>query len=279
MSSIKISPYKKRKPAIELTGPGDWDDLTPVEFLMVLRARLNVEDIFHQALVLVKILFKVPDWYMAKLNHVQGIQLASLMNFAFDPEIKIERWLIKKVFPDGINPLFGPGDTLDNISFGELMYADLNFRKYQETKSNKYLNKLIAVLFRKKSTDEEFKKTGDLRTTFNKVHLDADAEYCSSIKEEVKQAILINYIGCRSIMASLFSNVFPVINREAGNENLEKNQKNIGWLDVAIQLARKEHALGTISEVENQNAYLVLKVLDKVILENEELENEINKIR
>lgn len=279
MNSLKISPFSKRKPVIELNGPGSWDDLSPTEFLMVLRARLNVQDIFHQALVLVKILFKVPDWYMEKLNHVQGIQLASLMNFAFDPEIQIERWLIKKVYPDGKNPLYGPGDTLDNISFGELMYADLNFRKYQETKNEKYLNKLIAVLFRRKSTPDEFNVSGDLRSCFNKVHLDTDSEYCSTIKEEVKQAILINYIGCRSIMASLFKNVFPVINREQVNEDYEKHQKNVGWLDVAIQLARKEHALGTISEVEKQNAYLVLKVLDKVILENEELENEINKIR
>lgn len=242
-----------------------------------MRARMNVTDTFHQALILLKILYQVPERYIKKLTHAQALQLASIMNFAFDPEVKIERWIIKKVFP-GRHVLYGPSDTLDNISFGELMYADMNFKRYQETKKEDNLNKLIAVLYRRKSTDEEFKASGDLRTSFNKVHLEAEAEYCATIKPEIKQGVLINYIGCRSIMASLFSNVFPFINRERETEHSDM-QKQVSWLDVAIQLARKEHALGTIAEVEKHNAYLVLKVLDRVIQENEELENEISKLR
>ena len=279
MHTFTITPRTKRKPALTFKGPSDWDELDSTFFLSVMRARLKVEDHFQQAMALITVLFRVPEWYIKQLTHAQAIQLASCMNFVFDPEVKIEKWMIRKIFPNARFTLYGPGDTLENITFGELMYADMHFRRYQDTKNEDNLNKLIAVLYCRRSSDEEFKAHGDLRTAFNKVHLDADAEYCASAKEEVKQGILVNYIGCRSIMTGLFKNVFPLINNDADPEQTDAPQKQASWLDVAIQLARKEHALGTIAEVEKHNAYLVLKVLDKVIQENEELEYEASKLR
>ncbi len=270
----KIAFKKTNAKPITLVGPGIWDELTPAGLLAVMRCRALQKSEYEQALILVKVLFNIPEQSFKNLNSVQASQLAAVVNFLFEPFSEMDKWLLKMVFCGQLK-LIGPADGLANISMGELMYADENLKRYQKTKNTGYLDKLIASLYRKEGSDEWFEKSGDMREPFNKAHLERNAEALSTLKPEIKQAILHNYICCRSAMAKHFKHVFIKADEEEG----DKPAANGNWLDVAIQLARKEHALGTIDQVEGHNAYLVLKVLDVAIKEAEEREKELERLR
>jgi len=274
MQTIKLK-YINRKEWKQFSGPATWDELTEKQFLYVVRAKTLVKDITKQALILGQLLFDIPARYIREATHLQKLTIAGTMNYIYEEQVAIRKWFFKLLLVN-FKKYYGPADELDNLTFGELMFADENFRRYQKTKDIRYIDQLIAILYRRRGTKEHFSLTGDVREPFNKAHIERNAKLFKYLKDEIKQAILINYIGCRSIMAEPFGFVFQKIDED---DETDKPATNGSWLDVAIQLARKEQALGNLLELENQNAYLVLKVLDKVIEEHEEMERQMNSTK
>ncbi|MGB4776636.1 MAG: hypothetical protein WBP45_15770 [Daejeonella sp.] len=265
---------------ISLTGPGSYDELSAQQLVIFMRAKRKEKDPFCQALVLVKLFFKIPATYIKKLNKIQAMQLASLVNFLYEPALKIEKWLISSISTRHWlkrNFFYGPADGLENICFAEFFYADDRFSKYQNTNDPVKLNELIGILYRKKDEVSNQDNTGDIRIPFNKHTIEKNGLQVSGLNEDTKRAILLNYIGCRTLLAGYFKNLFPQVKED--EEKTDQPATNGSWLELAIQLARKERALGTFSEMELQNAYLVLKVLDKVIEEAEEMKEEIERLK
>lgn len=255
-------------------GPSTWGELTKSQFMAAIAAKNRINDNFKQAIVLTQILFSIPLTLIKQLTTVQAYQLAGVMNFLFLEKAEIKAWHLSVIKIKNGDDLFGPSDTLGNICFGELMFADLSLKKYKETKAELHLENLVAILFRP-GGDAQFELTGDKREPFNKSLVDIRRKRnFEKITQVQKQAVLINYIGCRELMSKSFKHVFPQAEPEA-----EPVKSTETWLDVAIQLARKENALGTIKDVEITNAWLVLKVLDKVIMESKEMQAEMNKLK
>lgn len=267
----EISIRNRRKGSIKtFTGAGCWAELSKEQFMAVINSKLLITDLFEQAIVMAKIVFDIPVEMVKSLTTVQAHSLAGTMQFLYSGSLELEAWHLPKIFRTGKQALIGPSDTLGNITFGELMFADLALRKYKATNDEKFLNQLICVLYRV-GDKENYRLTGDEREPFNKNLLEQQVADLGHIAEVKKQAILVNYIGCREVMSKSFAYVFPK------KEETNATPSNETWLDVAIQLARKDNALGNIAEVEKTNAWLVLKVLDKVIKESEDLQAEMDK--
>ena len=265
MQNIQLTDKRTGK-TTGYTGAEKWGELTTPQFLAVMRAKSLLDDPFKQAVVLAQVLFDIPLELVQRLTTVQATQLAGVVTFVFEGAVEIDQWHLTHLLRRGKSALYGPSETLGNICFGELMFADLYLRKYQKTKDLKDLDFLVAILYREGDGENRL-TTGDTRNVFNKNLVEEQAKQLASIKEVTKQAVLVNYIGCRAVMAKSFPNVFP---QRKVDEVVKESRET--WLDVGIQLARKEHALGTIAEVEATNAWLVLKVLDKVIGEVESKE-------
>jgi hypothetical protein len=272
MQEVKLID-KRSKKVLSFTGPGNWEELSKEQFLAAINSKIKIESEFEQAIVLAQIFFDIPLKMVKQLTTVQAIQLAGVVNFLYEAQITLSKWHLPFIFRIGKPTLAGPTDRLGNLSFGELMFADLAVSEYQKTKNVAVLDKLIVILYREKNNDL-YEQSGDYREKFNKNLVAQRLKDLGEIAEEKRQAVLINYIGCRELMSKSFKNVFP----ERKTEEAPAASKET-WLDVAIQLARKEKALGTIKEVEETNAWLVLKVLDKVIQESEELQAELDKMK
>lgn len=258
-------------------GPERFEDLTTAQLLKVIALQRMYPNRFLAVLEIVKYLFRVPAGLMGKLTDVQAYQLGSVANFLFETP-KFERWFIKTLPGSALKKFYGPGDGLDNITFNELMHADQALDKYAKSNNQRYLAELAAVLYRPAQSFEDYFNTGDRRAPFNVNHTAVRADLIEEhISGDTLQAIRLNYVACRAVLAGYFTNLFPAADPDELQK--EKPAANANWLDLAIQLARKEPALGDLHDIERDNAYLVCRVLDQVIKEYNELEAEREKIK
>lgn len=106
---------------------------------------------------------------------------------------------------------FGPADSLTNLLFHEYIFAETNLVEHSKTQNEKYLDALIAVLWREQ--DENYNPnditfTGDRRKPFNDFQVDARAKAISKLDKVTKQAILFFYDGCRNYLRVKFKEVF-----------------------------------------------------------------------
>jgi len=254
------------------TGPGNFEEISQAQLVTIMRVQRTIPGEILQAMELAHLIFKIPAKLINKLTDAQVMQLISIWNFVYMPTICFEKWIIKKL--PGLK-LYGPSDSLDNISFDELMHADQALDAYKDSEDEQHLDELVAVLYRPKTSRKLYQDTGDIRILFNKNHLSERAKTIrKTLDIDVKQAIRFNYIACRAVMAMPFVHLFP----EADDEEIgDKKASNGNWLDVSISLARKEPVLGNFHDIERDNAYLVLKVLDQVMKDYKEQMAEIEK--
>jgi hypothetical protein len=106
---------------------------------------------------------------------------------------------------------FGPADSLTNILFHEYIFAETYLVEYSKTQIDKYLDMLIAVLWREqdpKYNPEDISFNGDRRKPFNDFQVEARAKAISKLDKATKQAILFFYDGCRNYLRVKFKEVF-----------------------------------------------------------------------
>lgn len=105
----------------------------------------------------------------------------------------------------------GPADRLKNLSFAEFISADTACMNYVETQEPKHLNKLVAILYRKKRKglkldDPEF--NGDVREAFNSHTVAFRMEKMRKISQREKLVVLFFFVGCKSHFAKRFPHIF-----------------------------------------------------------------------
>ena len=135
----------------------------------------------------------------------------------------------------------GPNSSLSNISFYEWCKADSYFINYHETKKKRYLNKLIATLYRpSKPNTEENKATnfnGDVRLPLQGYEstLNKRAWMISQLPLVNRLTILHFFSSCRKEITDTFENIFP---KPKDDEVPEKRGGNdYGWAGVILELA------------------------------------------
>jgi len=265
MQTVTLTDRLRRRKFV-LTGPDRYDDLDAGELTKVIGIKRKYQDEFLQAREIVALFFGIKDDQLNRFTEYQLLQLETTVEFTFEPVVKMDHWLFKHL-PE--LKLYGPGDELENITFEELMHADQRLDQYKKTGDDVALSELVAVLMRPRRWFRP--DPADIRRPFNQ---HAIARRAKKIRKKMdiatQLAIHFNYVACRSRMTDYFKNLFPDPDPDAPAKDNPATNEN--WLDVAIDLASQDPVLGRLHDIEKDNAYLVLKVLDRVIRQQRELQ-------
>lgn len=189
--------------------------------------------------------------------------LLKLTDFLFE-ENKLSNWLIDNVKVKG-QRLFGPMDKLSNITLGEFSFTETYFMQFHQNQSDHYIHKLIAVLYRPADMGVD---EGDIREEFNEYKIENRAILISKLPNNVKLAILYNYIGCRNAIVSLFPRIFNA-------EGQDNQGSKFGWADVIVQMAGEK--FGDVDETSRKNLFSILIHQNHLIDENERMKKEQRK--
>jgi hypothetical protein len=160
--------------------------------------------------------------------------------------------------------LYGPKDSLQNITIEEFAFADKAFTNYLQSKDEKWLNRLVACLYRTKNSNtlpqDHPDFVDDARKPFNSYSLTYTEKYVSKLPDEVKICVLLFFWGCRNQIANTYKNVF------SGKNQRRATSLDLGWIQVMFEASGEK--FGTIDLVAKNNVHLFLAFLDNEIIKS-----------
>lgn len=193
------------------------------------------------------------------INSTKVLDNEELYNLLFLVDWVFERnTLTKNIFPIlkvNSTDFYGPNNGLKNITCIEFAISESFFKSYNTKNDIESLNSLIGCLYR--NTDNT-KKFGDLREDFNKDKIEFYSAIFSELDEEIKQCILLWYIGCRNKIISNFNIIFK------GNENDKPSE--YGFLGLIMNMAGGK--FGDFEKTSNTNLFLFLMEVKLLMQEN-----------
>jgi hypothetical protein len=289
--------------------PGSWNELTQQQLLQLVtmyNKKYNLVELSVKLLLVItglKVVFI--DKYEAKGSDITSeafefrhgshhfiidikdiIHAASKLDFLFHiEEIKgqkvysLNSKLSRNLFPEIIfgMPLFreiwhGPADNFTNMILSEFIHAETAFDKLLSTSDEKYLDHLIAILYRPagklKTKDPEFR--GDIREPFNDFIIDNRASLSHMIRDDIKIAILLFYTGSRYALTKIFPEVFS----GSGSADTDTFRSYMGLIETLANydITKKE-------EIRNAYLYDVLLTMNQSIIRDREWGKERKKPR
>ena len=156
--------------------------------------------------------------------------------------------LTRNLFPvikAGSVKLYGPDNGLANCSAIEFAKADTRLMSYRNTGEGKYLDELIAVLYRPRRKFRYFSRifysdfSTDLRVKYSDAHL-INSSKISLLPAELRQVILMWFEGCSHAMADKYTAVF------SGGDS---SNDDSGWAGVFQRIADKATEIESVMEV------------------------------
>ena len=145
----------------------------------------------------------------------------------------------------GSRKLIGPADLLENCSSIEFAKADTRCISFRNTNDEKYLNELIAVLYRPRRRFRRLTRffsgiyNTDERVKYSDAHLE-NSRLIAKLPLEIRQAILLWFEGCCNVIASQYDAVF------SGGEGSDDKK---GWAGVFQRIADKATEIESVMEV------------------------------
>ena len=200
-------------------------------------------------------------------------QLAQLTNFIFKENKLTKCPLPSVIVGDGGGKFVGentnkgrrtyyaPEDELGNITGFEWAFADKCYLDYHNTNDEKYLNLLVATLYRPKAEDAE--KTGELRVKFNHRLIETYEKDLKLLKYAEKQLILLWFMGCRNYIVKQNKMIFS-----------EKNTANAGekgWIHVIMELSGNK--FGNVTETGETDLFLLFLELRALKEKSDQVSN------
>lgn len=118
--------------------------------------------------------------------------------------------LTKNLIP-GFRNMFGPSDLFGNVSLIEFSKADIRCKSYENTSDEKYLNELIAVLYRPSkhfwTILKHFTNDDDPRQPYGDKYI-KNASFIAKWPLDVRNAIYLWYKGCMGGLMERYPHVF-----------------------------------------------------------------------
>lgn len=164
---------------------------------------------------------------------------------------------------------YGPGDGLENITIYELGTAFTLFENYlnaeREEKQkdvNKYVNQLIATLWREGKTDHKANRLaafqGDRRLPLlnYEAAVDRRIKPISMLPKSVKQLILFWFASCRQKIINSYPLIFRLPEGGASSKN------NYGWAGTLFALSKDFDKVDVVSQQNANTALLYLSYLE-----------------
>jgi len=151
---------------------------------------------------------------------------------------------------------YGPNSSLANCTLWEYIKSEQYFMKYIQTKDEKWLNLLIAVIYRPSRPDYDAEMHEDIRVPLLDSTVQARAVLVAKLPLPQRIAILMWFDGCRSFIIKSFP---PIFKKEESSS--KQDQRNGGkhtsgsWLDMITSLAAN---MSQFTEIANTNLTIAL---------------------
>jgi hypothetical protein len=271
MNTLEASIGKKKE---VIHYPSSWNELSQRQLIDIcdLFIQKKTENIFRAAVVLIMIgkntlLFKSWRFYnfmkSKGRNHsmfadvLDGInvsifRISETLDFLYKKN-ELTRNLIPK-----FRGLYGPSDLFGNLTFIEYSKADIRCRSYDNTHDEKYLNELIAVLYRPGkyfwNIRRHFTADSDPRQSYGDRYI-SNAKRVARWPQAVRRAIYLYYKGCSEALLTRYPHVFTVV------ENSEQPQNAFGMGGLIASLAGEK--FGNPDQTANTMLHYILIHLEQ----------------
>jgi hypothetical protein len=119
---------------------------------------------------------------------------------------------------------FAPKPNLSHITFAQFIFIESYFVSYQTDKKPLDLYKFVASLYLPQSR------------AFSEDDISAGELYFAKVKQEILEAVVINYVLIKEWLANAYPMVFQKEDEDNGDEpqkkSLKKPNNNSGWLKI-----------------------------------------------
>lgn len=162
------------------------------------------------------------------------------------------------------------GDMRHTITADEFRFADGWYSLYKKTGDVKYLDCLLAVIYRPKRKNYNPKNplTGaDCRQPFNNNTADWRINILGKLPLDKKLSIMLWYEGCRALLPQKYPNLFNGDNQDEADKH--------GWTAVFVNHAGAE--MGTQEQIKNTLLVDLLTALDIRVQAAKQLEKKLKK--
>lgn len=274
--------------------PTKFEELTQDQYLGAVAILNNMHERPELQWALIGLIMKIPLQDFQFLNEVQRVELLKELRFLEDPEMYPYKSMItsfstmqykaffvpRKVARSIGTILYGPGDGLSNMNFGEFISAEQRLEAFEKNPGDAMLlNEFCGILYRK--TEVSLRKMNDKRITFREGLIQENGKIFINISQDVKRAIVINYHGAKSIFPKIYRNLFPPElqdkDEKQPTEQKKKTPQSLTWLNTMIAMSDRD--VTKISPIKSESLHTVLKVLDESILHNKEMKAEAERHR
>ena len=253
MNKVDIT-IKKKKYSYQV--PSEWNELTAEQLKLIAPLYFGAYLVPDAQVRLIATI--IPFGVFTKANSIQRYEICSLLSFLND--IK----LTKNFFPEFAG-LFGPKDELRNVTVLEYATADAYFKMLIKTQEIKYLDFLVATLYRLPKFDKKEEKPqdwdGDYRQKFNPNLVEDNLKNIRKLPISFKYCVFLFFVGCKSKIIEDYSILFSGQNGDGGN----------GWADTILDLAEAQ-LFGDLEKSATTYIHTAFMYFERKYLENKQLE-------
>ena len=182
---------------------------------------------------------------------------------------------LRMTVQEKIVKLYGPESGLSNIILQEYIHTETFFNKYQQTGDIAYIDKLIAVLYRKQSKDyNPENNAGDRREEFNDYLIEKHSKLIKHVDADIKYAIILFYIGCNYHIQHLFPEVFKA---SAKTESSKSNNTFMNMMKLVTALTGNDVTKN--EQVRKTSLYEIFISLQEMRIQNDAINEQIEKYK
>lgn len=249
--------------------PSEWNELTKKQVLFVSRlfqGQLTMVDFKLRALF---DFLSVKPKVIKRIHPEDAYFLCESLDYLFK-----EVSLTKNIFPvlrNGSRKYLGPADALMNCTFGEFTMANAQLDSFTKTKEPKYLDEMVAVLYRPRKwfwfIRKSFTDNQDPRKRFVNRTLKKRCRRISRLDYEIKYAVFLFFSGVLNSLPLLY----PYVYQQQGDTGSEDN----GWASLIISLADGKTDDKSLETIMNSNLYNVFIGINKKAKEYHEYMSKI----
>jgi len=242
---------------IQRSLPSQWNELSRKQLLYVsklFREQLTVVD-FR-----VKTLFEflsIKRKIFKRIAPEDAFTLCESLDF-LNKEVNLTRNLIPVIKAD-LRKYHGPADSMVYCTFGEFTLACAALDEIQKTGEVKYLDELVAILYRPRKVfwfiRKYFTDNQDPRGKFMNRALKKRARKIARVDHCVKYSIYLFFNGVLNSLTVLYPYVYQEKDEAGDQEN--------GWASLIISLADGKTDDRSLETIMNSNLYNVFIGLNK----------------
>jgi hypothetical protein len=205
------------------TIPTSWNELSRSQFLRVNKIIFSGTTVLRANMRILRVLMGISRY---RFRRIHVLYLEEFLYLA-EPFYKTNDLTVNLL------PVFrrryGPESDFDNLTGAEFIFTEAYHSEHLSDQSQKSLNKLIGILYRKSKPDYDQKKNpeGDVRERFNKNLVNYYAGRVASWPDHVKKGIFTWYTGCRISLTKGNPKIFGGGSGEAPQYGMWSIMRNI----------------------------------------------------